>query len=176
MAKAPEIVTRLRGVVLMGGAIGLGNVTPAAEFNIYVDPHAAAAVFDSGAPITMLGLDVTHKALVTSDRLARFGDLGTAAGSACHGMLDFYNRFDRARYGMDGGPLHDPCVIAYLLRPGLFRGKPCRVEVETEGRSSGRTNVHWWPREPKDPNALVIDDLDAEGFFALLLDRLARLR
>ena len=175
-AKAPDIVPMLRGVVLMGGAIGLGNVTPAAEFNIYVDPHAAAAVFGAGAPLTMLGLDVTHKAVVTPERLERFGALGTPVGAACRGMLDFYNRFDRDRYGMDGGPLHDPCVIAYLLRPDLFRGKDCRVEIETEGRSTGRTNVHWWPREPQVPNARVVDDLDADGFFALLYDRLARLK
>jgi purine nucleosidase len=174
-AKAPDIVPRLRGVVLMGGAIGLGNVTPAAEFNIYVDPHAAAAVFGSGAPLTMLGLDVTHKALVTPERLERFGALGTPAGAACRGMLDFYNRFDRARYGFAGAPLHDPCVIAYLLRPDLFTGKDCRVEVETEGGSAGRTNVHWWPREPQVPNAHVVEDLDAEAFFALLHDRIGRL-
>lgn len=175
-AKAPDIVPRLKGVVLMGGAIGLGNVTPAAEFNIYVDPHAAAAVFGSGAPITMLGLDVTHKALVTQERLERFGAMGTAVGDACRGMLDFFNRFDRARYGFEGGPLHDPCVIAYLLRPELFSGRDCRVEVETEGRSAGRTNVHWWPREPQRTNARVIGHLDDEGFFALLIERVGRLK
>lgn len=173
--KAPEIVPRLKGIVLMGGAIGLGNVTPAAEFNIQVDPHAAAIVLGAGAPVTMLPLDVTHKALVTPERLARFGAMGTAVGAACHGMLDFFGRFDLARYGMEGGPLHDPCVIAHLLRPDLFRGKACRVEVETEGASAGRTNVHWWPREPQEPNAFVVDDLDADGFFDLLVDRIGRL-
>lgn len=175
IAKAPEIVPRLRGIVLMGGAIGLGNVTPAAEFNIQVDPHAAAIVFGAGAPVTMLGLDVTHKALVTPERLARLAAMGTAVGDACHGMLGFFNRFDAERYGAPGAPLHDPCVVAHLLRPDLFRGKACRVEVETEGASAGRTNVHWWPREPLAPNATVIGDIDADGFFGLLFERLARL-
>lgn len=175
-AKAPDIVPRLKGVVLMGGAIGLGNVTPAAEFNIYVDAHAAAAVFGSGAPVTMLGLDVTHKAIVTAERLEAFAAMGTRVGDACRGLLDYFGRFDQARYGFAGGPLHDPCAVAYVLRPELFSGKDCRVEVETEGRSIGRTNVHWWPREPQTTNARVIDDLDAEGFFALLFERVGRLR
>jgi purine nucleosidase len=175
MLKEPRLAPRLRGIVLMGGAMGLGNVTPAAEFNIYVDPHAAAVVFEAGVPLTMLGLDVTHQALVTPERLARFAAMGTEVGRACHGMLDFFNRFDTERYGAPGGPLHDPCVIAYLLRPDLFTGKACRVEIETEGRSVGRTNVHWWPREPQEPNATVIGGIDADGFFGLLFERLGRL-
>jgi purine nucleosidase len=175
MLKEPRLAPRLRGIVLMGGAMGLGNVTPAAEFNIYVDPHAAVVVFGAGAPLVMLGLDVTHQALVTRARLDRFGALGTAVGRACHGMLDFFNRFDMARYRAEGAPLHDPCVIAYLLRPDLFRGRDCLVEIETEGRSAGRTNVHWWPRQPVLPNATVIGDMDAAGFFDLLFERLGRL-
>jgi purine nucleosidase len=175
MLKEPRLAPRLREIVLMGGAMGLGNVTPAAEFNIYVDPHAAAVVFGAGVPLTMLGLDVTHQALVTPERLARFAAIGTEVGRACHGMLDFFNRFDRDRYEAPGAPLHDPCVVAYLLRPDLFTGKACRVEIETEGRSAGRTNVHWWPREPQEPNATVIGGIDADGFFALLFERLARL-
>jgi purine nucleosidase len=175
MLKEPRLAGRLREIVLMGGAMGLGNVTPAAEFNIYVDPHAAAVVFGAGAPLTMLGLDVTHQALVTPERLARFAAMGTPVGRACHGMLDFFNRFDTERYGAPGGPLHDPCAVAYLLRPDLFAGKACRVDVETEGRSAGRTNVHWWPREPQEPNATVIGGIDADGFFGLLFERLGRL-
>jgi purine nucleosidase len=175
MRKEPRLAGQLARIVLMGGAIGLGNVTPAAEFNIYVDPHAAAIVFASGAPITMLGLDITHQVLVTPARLERFGGLREPIGPACRGMLDFFNGFDSIRYAMQGAPLHDPCVIGWLLRPDLFRGKECEVEIETEGRSLGRTNVHWWPREPRTPNALVIDGVDADGFFDLLFDRLARL-
>jgi purine nucleosidase len=151
-------------------------VTPAAEFNIYVDPHAARVVFEAGAPIVMMGLDVTHQALVTDERLARIKALGTKVAEACVGLLDFYNRYDRERYAIPGGPLHDPCVIAWLLRPELFKGRECRVEIETEGRHTiGRTVVDWWRRTPLPSNALVINHVDADGFFALLTERLARL-
>jgi purine nucleosidase len=176
IVKEPAIVPRLARIVLMGGSMELGNVTASAEFNIYVDPHAARVVFECGAPIVMLGLDVTHKALVTDERLARIRAVGTPIAEACGGLLDFFNRYDKERYQIPGAPLHDPCVIAYLLRPGLFRGQERRVEVETEGtHTSGRTVVDWWQRSPRPPNALVINDLDDEGFFALLTERLARL-
>lgn len=176
MIKEPAIVPRIARIVLMGGAMGLGNITAAAEFNIYVDPHAAKVVFDSGAPIVMFGLDVTHKALVTDERLARIGAIGTPVAEACVGLLDFFNRYDRKRYDIPGAPLHDPCVIAWLLRPELFEGRERRVDIETEGRHTcGRTVVDWWQRSPLPPNALVINDIDADGFFALLTDRLALL-
>ena len=175
MLKEPGLARHLKEIVLMGGAIGLGNVTPAAEFNIYVDPEAASVVFGSGVPLTMVGLDVTHQVLVTPERLERFKALGGPLGEAAHGMLAFFNRFDIARYQAAGAPLHDPCVIGYLLRPDLFRGRACKVEIETEGRSAGRTNVHWWPRGPQEPNANVIGEVDAAGLFELLFDRLARL-
>jgi purine nucleosidase len=177
IVKEPSIVPRLARIVLMGGAIGLGNATAAAEFNIHVDPHAARVVFEAGAPIVMLGLDVTHQALVTEERLARIGAIGTPVARACVGLLDFYNRYDKERYAIPGGPLHDPCVIAWLLRPELFGGQERRVDVETEGAHTiGRTVVDWWRRKPgASPNALVIDRVDADGFFALLVERLARL-
>jgi purine nucleosidase len=176
IVKQPEIVPRLKEVVLMGGAMELGNVTAAAEFNIFVDPHAARVVFESGVPIVMLGLDVTHKALVTDERLTRIKSIGTPVAASCAGLLDFFNRYDKERYHIPGAPLHDPCVIAYLLRPDLFRGQKRRVEVETEGtHTSGRTVVDWWCRSPKPANAVVINDVDDEGFFALLTERLARL-
>lgn len=176
MIKEPAIIPRIARIVLMGGAMGLGNITAAAEFNIYVDPHAAKVVFDSGAPIVMFGLDVTHKALVTDERLARIGAIGTPVAGACVGLLDFFNRYDRKRYDIPGAPLHDPCVIAWLLRPELFGGRERRVDIETEGRHTcGRTVVDWWQRSPLPPNALVINDIDADGFFALLTDRLALL-
>ncbi len=175
MLKEPGLAQHLKEIVLMGGAIGLGNVTPAAEFNIYVDPEAASVIFGSGVPLTMVGLDVTHQVLVTPERLERFKALGGPLGEATHGMLAFFNRFDIARYQAAGAPLHDPCVIGYLLRPDLFRGRACKVEIETEGRSAGRTNVHWWPRDPQEPNANVIGEVDAAGLFELLFERLARL-
>jgi purine nucleosidase len=166
----------VKEIVLMGGAIGLGNVTPAAEFNIYVDPHAARVVFESGIPITMLGLDVTHQALVNRDRLDAVRSLGTPVGLAAAGLVDFFNRFDSERYAVDGAPLHDPCVIAHLIDPSLFKGKACHVAIETEGGSKGRTNVDWFPRAHREPNATVINEMDAVRFFALLTERLGRHR
>ena len=174
--KEPAIVSRLKEIVLMGGAMELGNVTAAAEFNIYVDPHAARVVFESGASIVMMGLDVTHKALVTDERLARIAAIGTPVAKACAGLLDFFNRYDKERYHIPGAPLHDPCVVAYLLRPELFQGQRRRVDVETEGtHTAGRTVVDWWRRSERPPNALVINEVDSDGFFALLGERLARL-
>lgn len=175
IVKERAIVSRLRQIVLMGGAIELGNVTAAAEFNIYVDPHAARVVFEAGVPLTMLGLDVTHKALVTEERLRQIAAIGTPVARTCVGLLDFFNRYDRERYQSPGAPLHDPCVIAWLIRPELFQGQQRRVEIETDGRHTmGRTVVDWWQRSPLPANALVINDVDADGFFALLNERLAR--
>jgi purine nucleosidase len=173
--KEPDFAARVKEIVLMGGAIGLGNVTPAAEFNIYVDPHAASVVFESGIPITMFGLDVTHQALVNRERLEAIRALGTPVGLAAAGLVDFFNRFDSERYAVDGAPLHDPCVIAHLIDSTLFRGKDCRVTIETVGASKGRTNVEWFPLERHEPNATVINEIDAERFFALLTERLGRL-
>jgi purine nucleosidase len=176
MQKAPDLAGRLREIVLMGGAIGEGNVTPAAEFNIYVDPHAAKMVFEAGVPIAMCGLDVTHQALVTPERLAAIRALGTPVGAAVSGLLEFYNLYDQTRRGRPGAPLHDPCAIAYLLRPQLFSGRDCHVAIETVGEHTlGRTVVDWSGRTGKPPNAKVIDRIDADGFFALLTERLARL-
>jgi purine nucleosidase len=176
MVKEPAIVPRLKEIVLMGGSMELGNVTAAAEFNIHVDPHAARVVFEAGAPIVMMGLDVTHKALVTAEHLARIEAIGTPVAKACAGLLDFYSRYDKERYHIPGAPLHDPCVVAYLLRPELFQGRRRRVEVETEGtHTAGRTVVDWWRRSERPANALVINEVDSDGFFALLGERLARL-
>ncbi len=172
---APDIGERIGRIVLMGGAAGPGNVTPSAEFNIYVDPHAADIVFRSGVPIVMHGLDVTHQALVTAERLAAIAAIDTPAGRAVVGMLEFYGARSRTGPG-EGAPLHDPCAVAYLLDPGLFRGRECHVAVETEGAHTlGRTVVDRSGRAGEPPNAIVIDEIDADGFFALLTERLARL-
>jgi len=176
MIKAPEIIPRIAEIVLMGGAMSHGNTTPAAEFNIYVDPHAARVVFEAGVKLTMLGLDVTHQALVTEPRLAAIAALDSAVSRAVVGLLDFFNRYDRERYGIPGAPLHDPCVIAYLLRPDLFSGRDCHVAVETESElTMGATMVDWWGAHGHQATARVIDGIDADGFFALLTERLARL-
>lgn len=175
--RAPDIVDRVSQIVLMGGAyFEVGNVTPTAEFNIYVDPQAADIVFRSGCDLVIMPLDVTHRALVTRPRNEAFRALGTRVGVAVAEMTDFFERFDKEKYGSEGAPLHDPCVIAYLLAPGLFSGRRVNVEVETRSELTlGMTVADWWGVTDRTPNALFIGDLDADGFFALLTERLARL-
>ena len=177
LIREPKIAPRIREIVLMGGGFFEGgNITPAAEFNIYVDPHAADIVLKSGVPIVMMPLDVTHKALTTAKRTAEIRNLGTRAGQAVADMLEFFERFDEEKYGTDGGPLHDPCVIAYLLRPELFRGRACNVVVETASElTMGMTVIDWWGVTGRPKNATVMRDIDHDGFFALLTERLARL-
>ncbi|TCP42296.1 inosine-uridine preferring nucleoside hydrolase [Rhodovulum marinum] len=154
----------------------MGNITPAAEFNIHVDPEAAEIVFGSDVPLVVMPLDVTHKALVTRARNEAFRGLGTPVGVAVAEMTDFFERFDKAKYGSEGAPLHDPCVTAYLLRPELFSGRHINVEIETKGRyTAGMTVADWWGVTGKPANATFIGDVDADGFFALLTERLARL-
>ena len=175
--QAPDIIERVQEVVLMGGAyFEVGNITPTAEFNIYVDPEAAKIVLKSGADITMMPLDVTHKALVTKNRNDRFRALETPVGVAVAEMTDFFERFDREKYGSDGAPLHDPTVIAYLINPTLFTGRYVNVEVETKSELTlGMTVADWWRVSNREPNAMFIGDLDADGFFDLLTERLGRL-
>jgi len=177
-ARAPDVVPRVAGIVAMGGAyFEVGNITPAAEFNIYVDPEAAAAVLAAGVPLTLLPLDVTHKVLVTRPRLAAIAALGTPVGATVAAWTDFFERFDRAKYGSEGAPLHDPCVIAHLLAPDLFAGRFVNVEIETgSALTCGMTVADWWRVTDRRPNATFIGDVDADGFFALLTERLGRLR
>ena len=177
LIREPRIAPRIREVVLMGGGyFEAGNVTPAAEFNIYVDPHAADIVFRAGVPIVMMPLDVTHKALTTRKRVDRFRALGTKVGVATAELLDFFERFDEEKYGTDGGPLHDPCVIAYLVKPELFKGRECNVSIEIASElTMGMTVVDWWGVTKRKKNAMVMRDIDAEAFFELLAERLGRL-
>lgn len=175
--KAPDVIEKVHEIVLMGGAyFEVGNITPAAEFNIYVDPEAAKIVFGSGVPITVMPLDVTHKVLVTKERNDAFRALGTSVGVAVAEMTDFFERFDKEKYGSLGAPLHDPCVIAYLIRPELFTGRHINVEVETTSELTlGMTVADWWRVTDRAPNAMFMGDVDAQGFFDLLTERLARL-
>ena len=175
--KAPDVVSRVAGIVLMGGGyFEGGNITPTAEFNIYVDPQAADIVFKSGAPIVVMPLDVTHKALVTKPRNDAFRALATPVGVAVAQMTDFFERFDKEKYGSEGAPLHDPCVTAYLIDPDLFTGRYINVEIETQSKlTMGMTVADWWRVTDRAPNATFMGDIDADGFFALLTDRLARL-
>ncbi|KZY34634.1 nucleoside hydrolase [Roseovarius sp. HI0049] len=174
---APDIVEKVQEIILMGGAyFEVGNITPAAEFNIHVDPDAAKIVFEAGAPITVMPLDVTHKALVTKPRNDAFRALGTPVGIAVAEMTDFFERFDKEKYGSAGAPLHDPCTVAYLIRPGLFSGRHINVEIETTSElTMGMTVADWWRVTRRTPNALFMGDIDAGGFFDLLTERLARL-
>jgi purine nucleosidase len=177
LVKAADIVPKVREIVMMGGAyFEVGNTTPAAEFNIYVDPHAADLVLRSGIPVTIIPLDVSHKALTTKPRIARFRALGTRCGRAVAEMLEFFERHDVEKYGADGGPLHDPGVIAYLLRPDLYRGRKVNVAIETGSTLTlGMTVADWWRVTDRPPNAQFMNDVDADGFYALLTERIATL-
>tara|TARA_R110000787_G_scaffold14476_6_gene44674 strand:+ start:8076 stop:9017 length:942 start_codon:yes stop_codon:yes gene_type:complete len=177
LQKAPDIARRIAKIVLMGGGyFEGGNITPAAEFNIYVDPEAADIVFKCGAPIVVMPLDVTHKALVTKDRNDAFRDVGSPVGIAVAQMTEFFERFDKEKYGSDGAPLHDPCVIAYLIQPDLFQGRHINVEIETHSQlTMGMTVADWWGVTDRAPNATFMNGIDADGFFDLLTARLARL-
>jgi purine nucleosidase len=175
--KAPDIVSRIQEIVLMGGGLFEGgNVTPAAEFNIFVDPEAADLVFRSGVPLTVVPLDVTHGMLTTRARIERIRNLGNRCGVATAEMLDFYERFDEKKYGWDGGPLHDPCVIAYLLQPDLFQGRHCNVVIETAGEfTAGMTVADYWGVTDRPANANYLRSGNADGFYALLEERLKTL-
>jgi purine nucleosidase len=175
--KAPDIVERVAQIVLMGGAyFEVGNITPTAEFNIYVDPEAADIVFKSGVPLVVMPLDVTHKALTNRARVEAFRGLGTAPGRMVAEWTDFFERFDMQKYGSEGAPLHDPCVIAYLIEPGLFTGRHINVEIETgSDLTLGMTVADWWGVTDRPPNAMFIGDVDAGGFYALLTERIGRL-
>ncbi len=177
LVKEPRIAPKIREIVLMGGAMREGgNVTPSAEFNIYVDPHAAEVVFRCGRPLIVAGLDLTHQAMSTRARSQAIGGVGNKAGRAVQSALEFYNRHDVEKYGTDGGPLHDPCTIAYLLRPDLFSGKQVNVEIEIHSElTMGATAVDYWGVTDKPRNANWLDAIDADGFFDLLVERIGRL-
>ena len=162
-------------IVLMGGAIAEGNMTPAAEFNIWADPEAAQRVFHAGVPVTMIGLDVTHKALLTPPLAERFRAAGRV-GTFVAELLEFFKQYHQRTYGWDGAPIHDAVALAHAFRPDLVRTEHLNVEVETESElCRGRTVVDLWRRTDRPPNAHVGVDIDAEPFFELLLERIATL-
>ncbi|MGR3836990.1 MAG: nucleoside hydrolase, partial [Cognatishimia sp.] len=175
--RAPDIVDRVQELVMMGGAyFEVGNITPAAEFNIFVDPEAADIVFRAGLKLAVMPLDVTHKVLTTKPRIQALRDLNTVAGTAMAEMVDFFERFDVEKYGSEGAPLHDPCVIAYLLNPSLFSGRQINVEIECQSDLTlGMTVADWWGVTDRPPNAQFMGDVDADGFFSLLTERIGRL-
>ncbi|MDH3531672.1 MAG: nucleoside hydrolase [Gammaproteobacteria bacterium] len=176
IGRAPEVLPKIQQIVLMGGAMREGgNRTPSAEFNVLVDPHAADIVLRCGRPITQMGLDVTHQVLSTEDRVARIRALGNPVALATAGMLSFFERFDTNKYASKGAPLHDPCTVAWLIRPGLFEGKACNVSVETESElTMGHTAVDFWHVTDRPINVNWIHGVDADGFYDLLIERLGR--
>jgi purine nucleosidase len=175
--RAPEIVGKIREIVMMAGAyFEGGNITPTAEFNVYVDPTAADIVLRSGIPIVMLPLDVTHRVLVTPPRMERLFALGNRSGKALAEALTFSRSFDVKKYGWEGAPLHDPTTIAYLLKPALFQGRDINVSIETRSELTiGMTVADYWRVTKRPVNARYIRDVDADGFFALLTERIGRL-
>ncbi len=172
----PSILSGIKEIVLMGGAMReSGNRSPSAEFNILVDPHAADIVFKCGRPIMVMGLDVSHQVLSTRERVSRIKALGNPVANATAGMLSFFHRHDTKKYGSEGAPLHDPCTVAYLLKPELFDSKPCNVSVETESElTMGHTAVDFWHVTDRPVNSSWVHSVDADGFYDLLIERLAR--
>jgi len=170
---APEIIDNISELVLMGGALSLGNITPAAEFNIYSDPHAAHVVFEAGLKLTMIGLDVTHQARATPERLEAIRAIGNPAANSVAGMLDFYGAQYIETFG-EGAPLHDPCVIAYILQPELFSGQDMRVDIEMDSPlTAGSTVCDLHDRSGRPANAHVVEKIDSVRFFDLVQERLA---
>lgn len=176
ITKAPDILPKVKEIVLMGGAMREGgNYSPSAEFNILVDPQAADIVFKCGRPITQMGLDVSHQVLSTRERIDRIKKIDNQAAQATVGMLDFFNRHDTKKYKYMGAPLHDPCTVAYLLRPDIFEGKLCNVSVETQSElTMGNTAVDFWHVTDRPKNSNWIHAVDADAFYELLTSRLAR--
>jgi pyrimidine-specific ribonucleoside hydrolase len=175
LERHPDVKERLERIVWMGGAIAEGNTTPAAEFNAFVDPEAAAAVFGSGIPVTMIGLDITHKALFTRAHAERVRGTGRA-GRAVAELSDFFQRFHESRYRFDGSPIHDALAVAEVIDPSLVTRLECNVEIETASRyCDGRTVVDRWLVTDRSKNAHVGIDVDAERFLELLVERISSL-
>jgi len=174
--REPAILDSIEEIVAMGGAMREGgNRSPSAEFNVLVDPHAADIVYNSGKPVTALGLDVTHQVLSTRERVARMRALDNAVAAATADMLSFFHRYDTKKYGSEGAPLHDPCTIAWLLRPDLFATRRCNLSVEKESELTlGHTAVDFWHVTDRPHNVDWAYEVDADGFYDLLIERLGR--
>lgn len=167
-----RIAGRLEQIVWMGGALSEGgNVTPAAEFNCYVDPEAAARVLSSGAQVVMMPLDVTHKAHVTADRVERFRTMGNKVGPIFADLLTYAKQFDWQKYGADRAPMHDPTTVVWLLKPELFSGLHVNVEIETASPlTTGMSVIDWWGVTNRQKNAYVVRDIDTEGFYDVIFE------
>ncbi|NMZ39182.1 MULTISPECIES: nucleoside hydrolase [Pseudomonas] len=177
LTQAPEITQGIKEVVVMGGAhFNGGNITPVAEFNLFADPLAAEIVLKSGVKLTYLPLDVTHKILTSEARLKKIADLNNNASKVVGDILNEYVKGDMEHYGMTGGPVHDATVIGYLLKPELFTGRQANMVIDSrEGPTFGQTIVDWYDGLKHDKNVFWVENGDAQGFFDLLTERLARL-
>ncbi|WP_337160238.1 nucleoside hydrolase [Pseudomonas putida] len=177
LIQKPEIVKGIKEVVVMGGAhFNGGNITPVAEFNLYADPHAAEVVLASGVKLTYVPLDLTHKVITSDARFKQLAAIDNQASRRVVDILDAYVKHDMDLYGMPGGPVHDASVIAYLIKPELFGGRRVHMEVDSrEGPTFGQTIVDWYAVLKRPANVLWLNEGDAQGFFDLLSERLARL-
>ncbi len=173
LAMDPESFLRAKEIIIMGGAgFEPGNVTPAAEFNIYVDPFAAEAIFNCGLNLTMFGLDVTHQMIITKDRLKNIKESSVNIGEHVADFLTFFNSYDSKKYGWDGAPLHDPCTIAWLIKPDIFEGRRMAVSIETNnGPAYGRTIADWFDTTSDKKNVFVITKGNSDKFFDLINSR-----
>lgn len=171
----PELHDRIAKIVIMGGAMTLGNWTPSAEFNIFVDPEAAEIVFQSGIPVVMAGLDVTHRAQIMAADIERFRSIGNPVATTVAELLDFFMEYHKTeKWGFNGAPLHDPCTIAWLLKPEIFTTVTRWVGVETKGKyTQGMTVVDYYFLSGNAPNTEVMLDIDRQAFVDLLAERLA---
>lgn len=170
----PELHAKIARIVIMGGAMGLGNWTPAAEFNIFVDPEAAEIVFQSGIPVVMAGLDVTHQAQIMAEDIERFRQIGNPVATTVAELLDFFMEYHRdEKWGFQGAPLHDPCTIAWLLKPEIFSTVKRWVGVETQGKyTQGMTVVDYYFLSGNTPNTDIMLDIDRQAFVDLLAEKL----
>ena len=177
LIKKPEISDLIEEIVLMGGGFFEGgNITPAAEFNIYVDPEAAKIVLGSGIKTTMLPLDVTHKTLVDREFLQKLRSSGKRSAIEAAKLLDFFERYDKQKYGSQGGPLHDPNVIVYLLEPSIYKGKLVNVDIELESNlTRGMTVVDWWGVTNRQSNVFYINEVNRDAFFNHVLKNVLNL-
>ncbi|MEQ1321998.1 nucleoside hydrolase [Acinetobacter soli] len=175
LLKAPDIATRIERIVLMGGGFFEGgNITPSAEFNMFVDPDAAKVVFAAGIPLTVIPLDVTHQALTSKEWVDGLRKMNNKVGPAVAAWTDFFERYDMEKYGSEGAPLHDPCVIGYMINPALFTGRWINVEIETDSPLTvGATVADWWNVTGRKANAEFLRSIDRDAFFQLLSERLA---
>lgn len=172
----PELLVKIKQIIIMGGArLEGGNFSPSAEFNMVVDPHAAEIVLNCGRPLVVMGLDVTHQVRANKDRLDNIKKINNRVAQVASSLLDYSHMQNNNRYAELGAAIHDPCTIAYLIKPSLFQGIKCNISIETESPLTlGHTAVDYWGVTNKPVNALWIDLADADGFFQLLNERLDR--